>query len=307
MLKNLFKRRIPKAQVPLIKSQLRTQNTISFLNSPSSTELVMFYWCIISGRWTNLISCHQGLKSCSGSSSKERVFLEGCPDTLSLLYYFPYSSSQSNYSDKSLKELTALPGKMEPQVRDSSPSSWTLSARTCHCDVNNCSFNGSCTWQIEFSPNFISFVCWGSQLLISQDSHILPDCCPAFSCLDSCTLTFASSQGVLPQILELGVGWLLDNWFPTESLEQSSETGHSLPEFSILFGPPATKKSRRIPQQLHFDVCVCLGEKPLHMHTREQGWGCFRQPDESSRKTRNHLKVHLQGNQKLKYGNSHII
>lgn len=95
-LKILLKR-IPKAQVPLIKFQLRTQNTISFLNSPSSTELVMFYWCIISGRRSNLISCHQGLKSCSGSSSKERVFLEGCPDTLSLLYYRPYSSfSQSN-------------------------------------------------------------------------------------------------------------------------------------------------------------------------------------------------------------------
>lgn len=125
-LKILLKR-IPKAQVPLIKSQLGTQNTISFLNSPSSTELVMFYWCIISGRRTNLISCHQGLKSCSGSSSKERVFLEGCPDTLSLLYYRPYSSfSQSNYSDKSLKELTALPGKMEPQVSSSSPSSWIL-------------------------------------------------------------------------------------------------------------------------------------------------------------------------------------
>lgn len=112
-LKNLLKR-IPKAWISIIKSWLRTQNTISFLNSSSSTELVMFYWCIISGRWTNLISCHQGLKSCSGSSSKERVFLEGCPDTLSLFYYFPYSSSQSNYSDKSLKQLTALPGKMEP-------------------------------------------------------------------------------------------------------------------------------------------------------------------------------------------------
>lgn len=85
----------------------------------------MYYWRSASGRWANLISCHQGLKTCSGSSSKERVFLEGCPDTLSLLYYLPYSpSSGSNYSDKSLKELTVLPGKKQPQVSSSSPSSW---------------------------------------------------------------------------------------------------------------------------------------------------------------------------------------
>lgn len=42
-LKNLLKEGTPKAPVPLIKSQLRTQNTISFLSSLSSTELVMFY------------------------------------------------------------------------------------------------------------------------------------------------------------------------------------------------------------------------------------------------------------------------
>lgn len=87
----------------------------------------MYYWHIISGRWTNLISCHQGLKSRCGSSSKEKVFLEGCPDSLSLLYYLPSpSSGQSNYSDKSLKELTALPGKKEPQVSSSAFLSWIL-------------------------------------------------------------------------------------------------------------------------------------------------------------------------------------
>lgn len=117
---------LPKARVLLIKSQLRTQNnTISLLSSLSSTARVMYCCHTASGRWANLISCHQGLKTCSGSSSEERVFLEGCPDALSLLYYLPYSSSsRSNCSDKSLKELTALPGKKQPQVSSLSPSSW---------------------------------------------------------------------------------------------------------------------------------------------------------------------------------------
>lgn len=150
-LKNLFKR-IPKAWVPIIKSRLRTQNTISFLNSPSSSELVMFYWCIISGRWSNLISCHQGLESCSGSFSKERVFLEGCPDTLSLFYYFPYFPDQSNYSDKSLKELTALPGKMEPPVSSSSPSSWILLLELVFLMLTNIVLMATTCEKLSFTP-----------------------------------------------------------------------------------------------------------------------------------------------------------
>ena len=134
----------------------------------------MYYWHITSGRWTNLISCHQGLKSCCGSSSKERVFLEGCPD--SLYYLPPPPSGLSNYSDKSLKELTALPGKEKPQVKQLSifiPN--TSSAWTCHPIVNNHHQNGYYTRKTESLSSFISFVHWGNQLHISQGNHSLPE------------------------------------------------------------------------------------------------------------------------------------
>lgn len=108
---------------------------------------------------------------------------------------------------------------------------------------------------------------------ISPGSHSLPDCSPTPSCLDS-TLIFASCHGALAQILELGGGWILSNyWLSTEILGQRSQTGHILPK-AFYWAHLLLKKN---PQQFHLYTYVCPGENPLHVCTRKYGQGCFLQ------------------------------
>lgn len=207
----------------------------------------MLYWRTTSGRWANLISCHQGLKTCSGSSSKERVFLEGCPDAPSLLYYLPYSSaSWSNYSDKSLKELPALPGKQPPQVSCLSPSSWTallleLIIRTLTTTV----------WMAT-TPEKLSLFLTPPLLSAEEVSYAFLMVAALFQIilqllyLDGYTLTSASCHGFLPQILEVGIDRILTNyWLPIEILQQRSQTGHILlPEALYLVHLIGLKKKK---------------------------------------------------------------
>lgn len=162
----------------------------------------MYYWHITSGRWTNLISCHQGLKSCCGSSSKERVFLEGCPD--SLYYLPPPSSDLSNYSDKSLKELTALPGKEKPQVSSSASSPWTPPLLELVIPLL------TTTIRMATTREKLS-LCPASSLLSTEEISCTflraTTLSQNLSCLDSCPLTCAVKESTTNSRTRGGFGW----------------------------------------------------------------------------------------------------
>lgn len=158
--------------------------------------------------------------------------MEGCPD--SLYYLPPPSSGLSNYSDKSLKELTALPGKEEttgPAAQRLHPEH--LLCQTCHPIVNSHHQNGYYTRKTEsLSASSLFFL---STEEISRTFLRATTLSQNLSCFGfkSSPVLSRSPQQILNSEVDLDDH---NYWLPIEILEHRAQTGHILPE-AILLGP----------------------------------------------------------------------